>query len=204
MAERRSKEAAQERRKNMKYYVAADQFRKATADEISNNMLPEDATIFQGRVYAEVEANSVREAIEKGSEIFKENGIEFSGVGTMEKCDGSTEIVSNYKKAERRTAQLHTKILPSVKAMAEEKAAAEGRSLSNYIENLIKKGENTMIVMNEDLVLRKEGKYWTMYLGEHHCGCGDLEDMTEQLQEIGRLIESGESIEDILKEFEPR
>lgn len=40
-----------------------------------------------------------------------------------------------------------------------------------------------------------------MYLGENHCGCGNLEDMIEQIQEVGRLIESGESIEDILKEF---
>ena len=105
---------------------------------------------------------------------------------------------------EKRTSHIHMKILPSVKAMAEERAYAEGRTLSNYIENLIKKGENTMLVMNDDLMLRKEGKYWTMYLGENHCGCGDLEDMTEQIQEVGRLIESGETIEDILKEFEPR
>lgn len=122
-----------------KYYVEADQIRKATTEELSNNPLPEDAMIFQGRVYAEVEADSVAEAIEKGSEIFRENNIEFDSIGTMEKCDEATRIVSNYKKAERRTAQLHTKILPSVKRVAEEQAAAEGRTLSNYIEELIKR-----------------------------------------------------------------
>ena len=38
---------------------------------------------------------------------------------------------------EKRTAYIHTKILPSVKAAAEKKALEEGRTLSNYIENLI-------------------------------------------------------------------
>lgn len=38
---------------------------------------------------------------------------------------------------EKRTAHIHTKILPSVKAAAEKKATEEGRTLSNYIENLI-------------------------------------------------------------------
>lgn len=40
---------------------------------------------------------------------------------------------------EKRTSIIHMKVLPSVKAAAEEKAAAEGRTLSNYIENLIVK-----------------------------------------------------------------
>ena len=40
---------------------------------------------------------------------------------------------------EKRTERINMKILPSVKAMAEESAAADGRTLSNYIENLIKK-----------------------------------------------------------------
>ena len=40
---------------------------------------------------------------------------------------------------EKRTDKIYMKILPSVKAMAAERAAEEGRTLSNYIENLIKK-----------------------------------------------------------------
>lgn len=40
---------------------------------------------------------------------------------------------------EKRTSIIHMKVLPSVKAAAEEKAAAKGRTLSNYIENLIVK-----------------------------------------------------------------
>lgn len=40
---------------------------------------------------------------------------------------------------EKRTDKIYMKILPSVKAMAAERAAAEGRSVSNYIEALIKK-----------------------------------------------------------------
>lgn len=40
---------------------------------------------------------------------------------------------------EKRTERIHMKILPSVKAMAEERAAAEGRTVSNYIESLIRK-----------------------------------------------------------------
>lgn len=40
---------------------------------------------------------------------------------------------------EKRTSHIHMKILPSVKAMAEEMAVAEGRTLSNYIESLIQK-----------------------------------------------------------------
>ncbi len=40
---------------------------------------------------------------------------------------------------EKRTDKIYMKILPSVKEMAAERAAEEGRTLSNYIENLIKK-----------------------------------------------------------------
>lgn len=39
---------------------------------------------------------------------------------------------------EKRTDKIYMKVLPSVKAMAAERAAEEGRTLSNYIENLIK------------------------------------------------------------------
>lgn len=40
---------------------------------------------------------------------------------------------------EKRTERIYMKVLPSVKAAAEQRAAEEGRSVSNYIEGLIKK-----------------------------------------------------------------
>ena len=58
-----------------------------------------------------------------------------------------------------------------------------------------------MEVMKKDLILRKEGIYWTMYFGGYQCGCGFLEDMTEQLEEIGKRIDAGESVEEILAEI---
>lgn len=39
---------------------------------------------------------------------------------------------------EKRTERINMKVLPSVKAMAEETAEKEGRTLSNYIEALIR------------------------------------------------------------------
>ena len=39
--------------------------------------------------------------------------------------------------AEKRDTTIQMRVLPSIKAMAEEKAKAEGRTLSNYIEQLI-------------------------------------------------------------------
>lgn len=39
--------------------------------------------------------------------------------------------------AEKRDALIQMRVLPSIKAMAEAKAKAEGRTLSNYIEQLI-------------------------------------------------------------------
>ena len=41
--------------------------------------------------------------------------------------------------AEKRDALIQMRVLPSVKAMAEAKAQTEGRTLSNYIEQLILK-----------------------------------------------------------------
>lgn len=40
---------------------------------------------------------------------------------------------------EKRTDKIYMKVKPSIKRMAEEKAKAEGRTLSNYIERLILK-----------------------------------------------------------------
>lgn len=42
---------------------------------------------------------------------------------------------------EKRTDHIHMKVLPSVKRIAEKNAAAEGRTLSNYIEKLIQDDE---------------------------------------------------------------
>ena len=92
---------------------------------------------------------------------------------------------------EKRTERINMKVLPSLKAAAEAQAIAEGRTLSNYIETLIRKGENAMRVGEEDMMLSKEGRYWTLYIGEHQCGCGFLEDMIEEMQEIGERLDKG-------------
>ncbi len=42
------------------------------------------------------------------------------------------------EKNEKRTAKIYMKVLPSVKAAAEEIAEKQGRTLSNYIETLLK------------------------------------------------------------------
>ena len=58
-----------------------------------------------------------------------------------------------------------------------------------------------MLTMKDDLILRKEGMYWTLYIGEESLGCGDLDDMTEIISGIGRRLENGEAAESIVKEF---
>lgn len=40
--------------------------------------------------------------------------------------------------AEKRTERIYMKVLPSIKRIAEKNAAEEGRTLSNYIEKLIR------------------------------------------------------------------
>ena len=103
---------------------------------------------------------------------------------------------------EKRTERINMKVLPSLKAAAEAQATAEGRTLSNYIETLIRKGENAMRVGKEDMILSKEGRYWTLYIGENQCGCGFLEDMIEEMQEIGERLDKGETAEKIIAEYE--
>lgn len=39
---------------------------------------------------------------------------------------------------EKRTEHINMKVLPSIKRIAEKNAESDGRSLSNYIEKLIK------------------------------------------------------------------
>ena len=55
--------------------------------------------------------------------------------------------------------------------------------------------------MKEDLMLRKEGLYWTLYLGEESMGCGFLEDMTDTLKEVAERLDNGEKAEEIVEEF---
>lgn len=80
------------------------------------------------------------------------------------------------------------------------------RKPAKYVEDLIvekienmKGEEENMMIMKDDLVLRKEGKYWTLYLGDYSLSCGDLEDMTESIEEVGKRLENGEAAEDIIK-----
>lgn len=82
------------------------------------------------------------------------------------------------------------------------------RKPAKYVEALLveklenmKSEEENMMVMKDDVVLSKEGKYWTLYLGEYSLGCGDLEDMTEVAEEVGKRLENGEEPEAIVKEF---
>lgn len=42
---------------------------------------------------------------------------------------------------EKRTEHINMKVLPSIKRIAEKNAEADGRSLSNYIEQLIRNDE---------------------------------------------------------------
>ena len=44
-------------------------------------------------------------------------------------------------KKEKRTEYIHMKVLPSIKRIAEKNAESDGRSLSNYIEKLIRDDE---------------------------------------------------------------
>ena len=57
----------------------------------------------------------------------------------------------------------------------------EGRTLSNYIENLIKRSDSKMIVRKNDMVIIKEGIDWTIYLGEYPCSNGRIEDVAKWL-----------------------
>ena len=82
------------------------------------------------------------------------------------------------------------------------------RKPAKYVEDLIvekienmKSEEKNMTIMKDDLILRKGGKYWTLYLGDYSLSCGDLEDMTESVEEVGKRLENGEAAEDIIKEF---
>lgn len=55
--------------------------------------------------------------------------------------------------------------------------------------------------MKEDLILRKEGLYWTLYLGEESLGCGYLEDIADILKEVTKRLDNGEKAEEIVEEF---
>lgn len=59
-----------------------------------------------------------------------------------------------------------------------------------------------MNVGKKDIMLSKEGRYWTMYIGEHQCGCGFLDDMIEEVQEVGERLDKGEDVDAIIAEYE--
>lgn len=44
---------------------------------------------------------------------------------------------------EKRTERINMKVLPNIKKLAEKNAQEEGRTLSNYIEKLIREAEET-------------------------------------------------------------
>lgn len=75
------------------------------------------------------------------------------------------------------------------------------------IDYCLKKGEicnstyEEFDLMNCDLWLRKEGIYWTMYLGEYSLDCGDIEDQIEDMLKIALRLESGEDHNAIIKEY---
>ena len=58
----------------------------------------------------------------------------------------------------KRSVRLHMRMLPSIKKLAEERARAENRTLSNYIEHLILKdaSENGSSAATDDKTEEKE------------------------------------------------
>lgn len=46
-----------------------------------------------------------------------------------------------------------------------------------------------METLKNDVILRKEGIYWTLYIGDEQQGCGFLEDMLEQAAEAASEID---------------
>ena len=59
--------------------------------------------------------------------------------------------------AERRTAALNLRIRPSVKALAKRRAEREGRSLSNYLEELVIKDAQERGGGHKDTRKRRRG-----------------------------------------------
>lgn len=53
----------------------------------------------------------------------------------------------------------------------------------------------------EALTLKKEGYYWTLYVGGFECGCGDIADMAEEVQDIGERLDAGEPVDAIVEEL---
>ena len=58
-----------------------------------------------------------------------------------------------------------------------------------------------MITSKEDLILRKEGNYWTFYIGDIECGCGHAEDQAEVLEEVAGLLDNGWTVEKIIEDL---
>ena len=64
-----------------------------------------------------------------------------------------------------------------------------------------RKGEKKMRVFEKDLTLRKEGIYWTLYLGENQITCGYLEDLIDSVMTIGNALDQGDNIETVIDEY---
>lgn len=58
-----------------------------------------------------------------------------------------------------------------------------------------------MKIYENDLMTKKEGMYWTLYIGEIQCGCGSIEEITELMENVAKRIENGESGKVIAKEM---
>lgn len=62
-------------------------------------------------------------------------------------------------------------------------------------------GVETMRTFENDLIIRKEGKLYTLYLGDVSLGCGNIDDLTDWIANIAERLEAGESAESITKDF---
>lgn len=49
----------------------------------------------------------------------------------------------------------------------------------------------------EDLILRKEGEYWTVYLGDSVICCCSTEDAIETIEMLAKKLDSGMTPEEI-------
>ena len=47
----------------------------------------------------------------------------------------------------------------------------------------------------KDIIISKEGQYWTLYLGEEQITCGYLVDVVEELTEMVERLSEDEIIE---------
>jgi len=51
------------------------------------------------------------------------------------------------------------------------------------------------------ITLKHEGIYWTIYLDDMALCCGELEDMEAESEHIAKRVGSGESYQEIMKDY---